>query len=193
VNVGLLGGSFDPVHVGHLIVGQEAADVLGLDALYFVPCRLPPHKPDRTLASAHHRLRMLVDSSRDNPRFAVSDVELNRAGPSYSVDTLRAFREILGARSALYFVVGMDSLVDMRTWRTPETIFDIATVVAVSRPGFRWEDAPAGFREKAVPLDLTQVDVSSSRVRRFVREGRSIRYLVPPGVAGYIQREGLYR
>ncbi len=193
MNVGILGGSFDPVHVGHLIVGQEAVDLLGLDVLYYVPCLFPPHKPDRTLAPARHRLRMLVDSSRDNPRFAVSDVELNRDGPSYSVDTLQAFRAILSTRSELYFVVGMDGLMEMNTWRKPEAIFNLARVVAVGRPGVGRDAAPSDFRRAAMTIDVTQVEISSSRIRQLVREGKSIRYLVPPGVAGYIQREGLYR
>ena len=193
MKVGILGGSFDPVHVGHLIVGQEVAELLELDVLYYVPCRLPPHKPDRALAPEHHRLRMLLASTRDNARFAVSDVELSREGPSYSVDTLRTFRAVLGLRSELYFVVGMDSLLEMQTWREPQAVFKLARGVAVGRPGVRPDAAPPGFRREALMLDATQVDISSSCIRRFVREGRSIRYLVPAGVAGYIQKEGLYR
>jgi nicotinate-nucleotide adenylyltransferase len=193
VKVGILGGSFDPVHAGHLIVGQEIAELLGLDVLYYVPCRQPPHKPDRTLAPQHQRLRMLLASTRDNPRFAVSDVELNREGPSYSVDTLRTYRAILGSRSELYFVVGMDSLAEIQTWREPQAILELARVVAMGRPGVRADAALPEFRRETLMVAVTQVDISSSRIRRFVREGRSIRYLVPDGVAGYIQKEGLYR
>ena len=193
MKVGILGGSFDPVHLGHLIIGQETAEMLGLEVLYFVPCRTPPHKPERRLAAARHRLRMLVDAVKGNPRFALSDIELTRPGPSYSLDTLRAFREILGATTELFLVVGMDSLVDMGSWHRPDDIFRLARVVAAGRPGYRSEDVPARFAERAVRVDVTLTDISSSRVRSFVRDGRSIRYLVPGEVAAYIQRERLYR
>ncbi len=193
MKVGILGGSFDPVHLGHMIIGHETAELMNLDVMYFVPCRVPPHKPDRELAPAYHRVHMLTDAVRDNPRLAVSDVELNRAGPSYSVDTLKAFRSVLGSRSKLHFVVGMDSLVEMHMWHAPERIFELSQVVVAGRPGFASNGGFRDFRAGALTLDVTQVDISSSRVRRFIRDGRSVRYLVPRGIAGYIQREGLYR
>jgi nicotinate-nucleotide adenylyltransferase len=193
VKVGILGGSFDPVHLGHLVIGQETAELLGLEVVYLVPCRVPPHKPDRRLAATRHRMRMLVEAVKDNPRFAVSEIELKRRGPSYSVDTLHAFRQLLGAPAELYLIVGMDSLAQIESWHRPDDIFRLARVVAAGRPGYRQESAPTEFRDRALRVDVTLTDISSSRIRRFVREGRSIRYLVPREVAAYIHKERLYR
>jgi nicotinate-nucleotide adenylyltransferase len=193
MKIGILGGSFDPVHLGHLLIAQEAAEVLGIGVVYFVPCLVPPHKPERRLTEARHRLRMLIDATRGNPRLAVSDIELYRAGPSYSVDTVQMFHSLMGGGTDLYFLVGMDSLAEMGTWHKPDLLFKLARVIVAGRPGFPAGAASPEFRGQAVPVEVTQVDISSSKVRRFVREGRTIRYLVPPEVAGYIRRQGLYR
>ncbi len=193
MKIGILGGSFDPVHLGHLVVAQEAAEVLDLDVVYFVPCLVPPHKPERRLTEAGDRLRMLVDATSDNPRLAVSDIELCRPGPSYSVDTVKMFHSFMGGGIELYFLIGMDSLAEMGTWHKPDLLFKLARVVVAGRPGFPAGAASPEFRGRAVPIEVTQVDISSSKVRRYVREGRTIRYLVPPEVAGYIRRKGLYR
>jgi len=188
MRIGVLGGTFDPPHHGHLIVAGDVCEALSLDRLLLVPSAEPPHKPGAVQASAEQRLRLVRAAVEGDSRFEVDDLELRRTGPSYTVDTLRLLRE-RHPGCELYFLIGVDQVRELHTWREPEEVARLATLVAVSRGGEDPGASPYPLRRVAV----TRIDISATEVRRRVREGRSIRYLVPEGVRELIEREGLYR
>lgn len=186
--IGVLGGTFDPPHVGHLIVASDACDALRLDRLLFIPAAAPPHKPGRVEATPAQRMEMVHAAIAGDARFEADDVELRRDGASYSVDTLRVLRERYPA-AELFFILGADQIRDFHTWREPGEVARLATLAAVARAG---DELPAlGYEPTPVPV--TRIDVSSTDIRTRVREGRSIRYLVPVAVIEMIERYGLYR
>jgi len=185
-----MGGSFDPVHLGHLRAAENAREALELDLVLFVPAAEPPHKPASSLSPARDRLAMVTLAVAGNPAFVVSDLELRRSGPSYTVDTLSHLaRERAGDQ--LFLIVGSDTLGEMSSWREPERIFGLSTIVVADRPG---ADAPQNPSPAArvVRVEGPGLFVSASEVRSRVREGRSIRYLLPDTVAAYISTHGLY-
>lgn len=199
---GILGGTFDPPHLGHLVLAQEALIQLELDRVWFVPTGSPPHKPDRRVSTHEDRREMVERAIAGNPRFAFSAVELERSGPSYSVDTLRELRRQWGERAMMCFIVGWDMLTYLPQWRQPEQV--IATVdriAATYRPGYavdpeeiaQLERSLPGLAEKLTILDAPQVEVSSTEIRRRVASGVPIRYLVSDSVRSYIEERGLYR
>ena len=181
--VGVFGGTFDPVHVGHLAIANAALDDLGLDRVYFVPARRSPLKEDRPIASAEDRLAMLTAAIANEPRFRVSRVELDREGPSFTVDTLEA----LSGEGELYLILGGDAYADFERWREPERIRSLATIVLAARPGV--PNAPAGVRM----LDSPLMDISSRELRARAARGRSLRYLVVEPTLRYIEEHRLYR
>jgi nicotinate-nucleotide adenylyltransferase len=185
--VGLLGGSFDPVHHGHLIVGQVAAETLRLDSLRFVPAREQPFKQGRHGASAEHRVAMLDLAVAGAAGLAVERAELARPGPSYTVDTLRAIH----AREPgveLTLLLGADAAAELDAWREVEEIPRLATLVVFARPGVAVPSSPLIARTIQVPA----IEISATEVRRRAREGRSLRYWVPDPVAEYVIRHRLY-
>ena len=186
MRLGIYGGAFDPPHLGHLVAASDACEALGLHRLLWIPSAVHPLKPVRTPPAL--RLEMVRAAIGDDPRFAADDLELRRAGPSYTVDTLRELR----ARepdAELFFVTGADNLADLPRWREPDEIARLATLAVVSRAG---DTVPANPEYPAVPVAVTRVDVSSTEVRRRVAAGESIRYLVPEAVRAVIVRERLY-
>lgn len=190
MRLGVFGGTFDPPHIGHVIVAQDAWQALGLDLVLFVPARLPPHKRDRALAPAELRRAMVQAAVAGDPRFELDETELRRSGPSYTVDTLRELRE-RHPESALFLLLGADQVQQFHTWRAPEEIVRLATLVVLSRGGAE-DIAPAlDVPYRVVPV--TRIDLSATEIRRRVAAGAPIRYLVPPGVEAIIRREGLYR
>jgi nicotinate-nucleotide adenylyltransferase len=195
--VGIFGGTFDPVHIGHLIIAEEARVRLALETVFWVPARISPHKMCDAPASAAHRLRMVEMAVASNAHFDVSTMEIEREGPSYTVDTLQAYRERLGPEVDLYFVMGMDSLEGFGRWREPERILSLCRLVVASRPGHppnlsEVEGQVPGLRERLDILDGVDIGISSTALRARVREGLPIRYQVPEAVRAYIAREGLY-
>jgi nicotinate-nucleotide adenylyltransferase len=197
--IGVFGGSFDPVHLGHLTVAQDAVEQLELDRLIFVPAAIPPHKQGKTLASGQQRLEMLQLATESNLRFEVSDMELQRGGVSYTIDTIRQIQfEHPGAE--LFFIVGLDSLTILHSWKNVEQLLEICTVVPFARGG---ED-PAKIAEQIQlsrdwktrlmerVIRIHEVEISASEIRMRLAEGLSIRYLVPPEVEMYIAEHGLY-
>ncbi len=185
--IGLLGGSFDPVHHGHLIVGQVAREALGLEAVRFVPARQQPFKGGRHGAPAEHRAAMLVLALADAPGLAVELAELDRPGPSYTVDTLRELHEREPGRE-FTLLLGGDAAADLDAWHRAREIPDLARVIVFARPGSAVPASPliAGV------IDVPAIDISATEIRRRVREGLPIRYWVPDSVAGYISRHRLY-
>jgi nicotinate-nucleotide adenylyltransferase len=187
VNVGIFGGTFDPPHTGHLIVAQDAALVLGLDRILFIPAARPPHKARRVISSADLRLRMLQLAVEGDDRFDIDALELDRAGPSYTVDTLRE----LSRREpdvSWTLVLGADQYAEFDTWREPETIRELARIAVLTRAGGGSVTAADG----AVVLDVTRIDISSTVLRARVAAGEPIRYMVPQAVERFIHERQLY-
>ena len=196
--IGLLGGTFDPIHLGHLIVAEEARTRLSLDRLLLVPSRHPWRKAGREIAHEADRLAMVRLAVEGNPGFEVSMVDLDRAGPSYSVDTVSDVRATLSPEAELYFILGYDALMDLPHWHAPDELARITRLVTVIRPGYAldWsplEQAIPQARETVTLLETPEIGISSTEVRQRVAAGRSIRYWVPDLVAEYIQQQGLYR
>lgn len=191
LRLGIFGGTFDPIHVGHLLAAEITHEALDLDRLVFVPARVPPHKRSAS-ASAEHRLRMTELAAADNPHFDVSDVEVRRDGPSYTVDTLRHLREEHPPGTVHYLLMGADSARDLGSWREHEELLRCSTVVVLARPGAHSEELPPAVAENARLLATPLMEISSTEIRRRVRDGRTIRYMVTEPVADYIRSQGLY-
>lgn len=188
MRIGLLGGSFDPPHVGHLLAASDAYEALPLDRLVFIPAAIQPLKGDRTMARGEQRLAMtklLVDG---DARFAVDAIEIDRGGLSYTVETLTALR-LRWPSADLFWLVGADIVPSFAQWREPERIVELATVVVLQRAGDIVGSMPAGMR----CLATRRIDVSSTEIRQRVKEGRSVRGFVPDAVADLIAAERLYR
>jgi nicotinate-nucleotide adenylyltransferase len=198
--VGVFGGTFDPIHLGHLVAAEDAAYELSLDRVLFVPNAVPPHKRNREVSPAADRIAMVELGIADNNCFSLSLVEIERGGPSYTVDTMRELRARLGPDVRLFFVVGCDALPQLHTWHEPEALLAEFDVVIADRPSggqpVDWAAVEArfpGIREKLPIIHVAQLDISGVDIRERVRTGRPIRYQVPPPVGRYIREHGLYR
>lgn len=189
MRIGVFGGTFDPPHLGHLIVGADAYAALGLDRLLFVPAGVPPHKRTRPRTAARLRAEMTHAAVRDDSRFRADDLELRRTGPSFTVDTLRELAE-RNPGAELFLLIGADNAREFSSWRAPGEIVRLAKLVVLARDGLEGEGEAA---YPALRVPVTRVDISSTEVRRRTRMGISIRYMVPEPVRGIIEREGLYR
>ena len=185
LKIGVFGGTFDPVHVGHLAIAEAALESAGLDRVIFVPARRSPLKATGPIASEADRLAMLEAAVKGQPRFAVSRVELDRPGPSYTVDTLEALK----GEGDLHLILGSDALAELATWRSPERIRALAALLVARRPGAPEPDTASGARA----FDAPCLDISSRELRARASRGLSLRYLVPDEVWRHIDRKGLYR
>ncbi len=183
--VGVFGGTFDPVHIGHLAIALAALDSVPLDRVIFVPARRSPLKDRDPVASARERVAMLEAAIADEPRFQVSMVELERDGPSYTIDTLESLRR----EGELFLILGSDALAGLPRWRTPERIRELATILVAARPGAPEPDPLHGGRA----FDAPRLDISARELRARAARGMSLRYLVPDAVWRHIERTGLYR
>jgi nicotinate-nucleotide adenylyltransferase len=190
--IGILGGTFDPVHTGHLIVAQDVLSALSLDRVMLIPASTPPHKSERELTPPEHRMRMVDLALHGNQDLVSSDIEIARKGVSYTVDTLRELRGNGPADHEYYFVVGSDNLAELGTWKEPEELARRCTLVVIPRPGFADVRPPKGLAVNVVNVKVTAVDISSKDIRERVRTGKPIRYLVPETVEEYIRKEKLY-
>ncbi|MBN1164853.1 MAG: nicotinate (nicotinamide) nucleotide adenylyltransferase [Candidatus Krumholzibacteriota bacterium] len=189
--IGLFGGSFDPIHTGHLILAEAALDFIGLDRVLFIPNAAPPHKRSSRLTAFDLRRRMIELAIEDNESFEISLLE-NRPRASFSYESIEIFRRRGYRREQLHFLVGSDSLRDIYSWKNPEIIFSHATIVSMHRPGY--EDIgnlPAGAA--VIMMDRGSNTISSSEIRKLVSAGLSIRYLVPRAVESFIRENSLYR
>ncbi|MFH0839352.1 MAG: nicotinate-nucleotide adenylyltransferase [Candidatus Omnitrophota bacterium] len=189
MRIGILGGTFNPIHAGHLILAEEALGKLCLDKVIFVPTFIPPHKSDEDLVDPNHRYRLIELAIKDNPNFEISDIELKRRGKSYSIDTLRQFKKRFGKFTKLFFITGSDSLGELFSWKDINDIFKLSQFVVANRPGYPVKGLP----KEAELVLITPIEISSSQIRKRIKEGLSIRYLVPDSIWHYIIKKRLYR
>ncbi len=196
--VGIMGGTFNPIHLGHLFLAEYAYDSLGLDQMLFMPSNHPPHKAQLEVVSSNHRLNMVKLAIQDNPHFIASDIELKRTGLTFTADTLRMLtRE--NSDTEYYFLVGADSFMKLQSWREPEAICKLCTLVAAGREQqsiIDLENQVTHLREqfgaKVILLDMPMIDISSGQIRDRIAARKSIRYYMPEVVASYIEENGLY-
>ncbi|MGI6576063.1 MAG: nicotinate-nucleotide adenylyltransferase [bacterium] len=198
--IAIMGGTFDPIHYGHLVAAEAARVEFNLDKVVFVPNRLPPHKKNYRVTAAIHRYQMTVLATITNPFFYVSQIELERPGPSYTVDTLRTLRKELGAEIELFFISGADAILDILTWKDVEEVLEICSFIAATRPGYPLEELSkrlghlqAKFSHKVSCVEVPALAISSSSVRERVTQNRPIKYLLPESVEYYIYKYKLYQ
>ncbi len=185
--VGILGGTFNPLHIGHLAIAEVAQEQMDLDKVIFVPSYLPPHKRIANLAPADERLEMVRLAIKENPKFDISNYEVEKGGKSYTIETVRYFQDKF-PDAKLFFIVGGDSAADLHTWKNIDKILEIVTFIVVNRPGH--DECVANIAHHSVVLP--GIDISSSYVRRRLTQGKSIKYLVPDEVFRYIEQHKLY-
>ena len=214
MKIGLFGGTFDPIHWGHLRNAEEVREAFSLDRLLFIPAGIPPHKRLRPTPPARNRVAMVRLAIAKNPGFILSTVELSRRGKSYSIDTVRHFVKSRRPGDSLYFILGLDAFLDIASWKDFEELFSLSHFIVTSRPGsknslslarmpvavrklFCYDRREKFYRHKSGTklhfFKLTDIAISASDIRRRVKEGKSIRYLVPLEVESYIRKRGLYR
>ncbi|MBT9172889.1 MAG: putative nicotinate-nucleotide adenylyltransferase [Syntrophomonadaceae bacterium] len=201
LSVGLMGGTFDPIHLGHLLTAEEVRIQFGLEQVIFVPAGHPPHKNSRRISDQEHRYLMTVMATITNPYFSVSRFELERPPDrvSYTIDTVRYFYAIFGGKCKLYFISGADAILEILTWKDYRELLSICSFIAVTRPGYGLDKLTETFAvscPEALPgihiLEIPAVAISSTLIRRRVAEGKSIKYMAPELVAQYIIKSGLY-
>jgi nicotinate-nucleotide adenylyltransferase len=193
--IGLMGGTFDPIHHGHLVAADEARWQFELDQVLFVPTGQPWQKPVG-VSPAEDRYQMTVIATASNPAFAVSRSEIDHPGPTYTVDTLRRLRSELGRRTRLYFITGADAVLHILTWKDRDEVLALAEFIAATRPGHdlaKLADRLPGSGERLHPMEIPMLAISSTEIRARVARGAPIQYLVPDGVVRYVASKGLYR
>ena len=212
--IGLFGGTFNPIHLGHLRPAEEICDAFNLDRVIFIPAFLPPHKSKEGIIAAPLRLEMVRLAIADNPRFSVSEVELERKGKSYSIETIEFFRRQFGPGDHLYFILGLDAFLEINTWKEFATLFRLCHFVVMTRPGFEknfsrehlpvelsgefcYDEPKMGYAHVSgflvYPREITALDISSTRIREYLQKGKSVKYLLPASVEMFIYRNQLYR
>ncbi|MFZ5647594.1 MAG: nicotinate-nucleotide adenylyltransferase [Bacillota bacterium] len=197
--LGIMGGTFDPIHYGHLVAAEGARHHFGLDKVIFIPAARPPHKRSRGISDPYHRLNMTVLATGSNVNFEVSDIEIKRNGPSYTIDTVDHFRRS-APDSAIYFITGADAVLEILTWHRVQELLDMCFFIAATRPGYRLENLseslkglPSYCLEKISLMEVPALAISSTDIRERVKKGMPIKYLLPEEVENYINRKKLYR
>lgn len=191
MHIGLFGGTFNPIHFGHLIIAESLLNQTLIDRIIFIPAAIPPHKQDQTICSENHRFKMIQLAINNSPAFDVSDYEINKGDISYSIDTVEAFQKKYPS-DRLYFIIGSDSLQDMYTWHEPDRLIHMIQVVVVRRAGADTDNVDAQYIKNVLWVNTPLIEISSSQIRQYVKEKKSIRYLVPQAVEQYIYENELY-
>lgn len=198
--LGIMGGTFDPIHFGHLVTAEAARKEFGLERVLFLPSGTPPHKNPQGVSDAEHRYMMTVLATLSNPYFDVSRVDIDREGISYTVDTLRILREQYGDDTELYFITGADAILEIMRWKSSDELLQLAQFIGATRPGFELDSIPPEtkawldqYPDRVHMIKVPALAISSTDIRERVRSGNSIRYLVPEPVEHYIRRNGLYK
>jgi nicotinate-nucleotide adenylyltransferase len=195
--IGVIGGTFDPLHYGHLAAAEEVRVRMNLSKVLFVVAGIPPHKLNEEVTAVDHRVAMVELGIASNPHFQISRVDVDRPGPSYSVDTISILLGQYGRSTEIFFIMGLDSLVEVPTWHEPQRLIQSCHLVAVTRPGFdvdmrRLENSLPGISSRVEIIDMPALDISSSDLQRRVSEGLPIKYQVPEEVERYINEQHLY-
>ncbi len=188
--IGVFGGSFDPIHIGHLAIAHEALRQCDLDVVLFIVTALPPHKKEPE-AAVEHRLRMVEMAIEAEPRFRASRIEIERGGASYTAETLNQLRRTY-SESSFYLIVGADSAIDFSMWKDPDSVIEMSRVVVAPRPGFDLSQIEPRLRGRAQVFQAPMIDLSSTMIRDRLRDGQPIEFLVPDAVERYIREHGLY-
>ena len=201
--VGIMGGTFNPIHYGHLVTAEEALKQFSLDKVIFIPTGTPPHKISGILANAEDRYLMTVIATASNKDFFVSRIEIDRKGKSYTIDTLHELKEILGEKVTLYFITGADAILEILTWKNTSEIISLCKFIAATRPGYdisRIEDLKKklfknieDFEEHIFLMEIPALAISSTEIRRRIKSHRPINYLLPEGVCNYLLKHELYK
>lgn len=197
--IGIMGGTFDPIHYGHLVTAEGARYELGLDRVLFIPAGRPPHKPDYHITEPWRRYAMTVSAVASNPFFEASPLEVERPGPSYTIDTVLSVQGLY-PESEIYFITGADAVLEILTWKNVEQLLSLCRFIAATRPGYQldelWEkldQLPQCCKQNILCMEVPALAISSTDIRQRVREGRPIKYLLPEPVEEHIVKYGLYK
>jgi nicotinate-nucleotide adenylyltransferase len=193
--IALYGGTFDPVHLGHLEVARRVSELFEIEKVVFIPAQIAPHKVGRPVTEPIHRYAMLALATQDDPHLLISTFELDAPNRRYTVDTVAEFQRMLGDDTELFFIMGADSWSEITTWRDWERLLKMTNHIVVTRPGYEVPPAPEGLGERILFTDAVQKDISATNIRRLANEERydELAQLVPRSVAGYIKKYGIYR
>ena len=198
-SIAIMGGTFDPIHYGHLATAEAVRYAFGIEKVVFIPAGCPAHKEQEKVSQKEHRYQMTVLATASNPNFEVSRMELDRPGVTYSVDTVAQIRQVCGEDTKLYFITGADAVHDLDTWKTPERLITLCEFIAVTRPGYQKKDlaAEVGQIQTLYPgkihyFEVPALEISSSDIRSRIRKGMPVKYLLPETVEEYIQNHHLY-
>ena len=192
--IGVMGGTFDPIHLGHLMIAEAVWNEYRLDKILFIPSANPPHKSN-VLTSAKHRFNMALLATCSNPHFEVSSIEMERQGPSYTVDTIKELKQIYGDKAELYFIIGADSIKELPTWHNIDELLTLCHFVATRRPGYEpdLKLVEEDYKDADIRvLETPELEISSTDIRRRIKKGYSIQYITTEQVQQYIRKEGLY-
>ena len=192
--IAVMGGTFNPIHYAHLISAEQVRTGLGYDKILFIPSARPPHKvADVDIIEPEHRYQMVLSAIAENPHFEVSRIELERAGPSYTIETLKALKKRYGETTELAWIIGADSLIEYKVWRDFDEVLARCVMIATTRPSYDLNRVPLEIRKRVTTFPITGIDISATVIRERIRKGLSIRYLVPEDVQAYIHRYQLYQ
>lgn len=186
--IGIIGGTFDPPHLGHLIIAQEVLESFSLDEVWFMPSAIPPHKDREDILDAELRQEMLERAISAHPQFKISTIEFERSGKSYTIDTMKQLIEKY-PNTQFYFLIGGDMIDSLHTWHEIEQLLELVQFIGLKRPGYT---SKGRYSHRILEIDVPQIDISSSMIRERIRAGKSIRYFVPEQVRTYIEMRGLY-
>lgn len=188
-----MGGTFNPIHYAHLLSAEQVYDRLDFDKVLFVPSARPPHKDNGDIIDSEHRYQMALLATSGNSHFEVSRIELERTGTSYAIQTVKELQKQYGSDCTLAWIIGADSLIEFKIWKDFDELLDICQFIATTRPSYNLDNVPPTLRDRVQIFPVTGVDISATEIRRHVRQGLSIRYLVPEAVRRYIDQHKLYK
>ncbi len=200
IKYGIMGGTFDPIHIGHLVLAEEIRNKLKLNKVIFVPTGNPPHKESNNLTDSKHRYLMTLLATLSNPYFEVSAYEVNKKGITYTIDTIKAFKEKYNGNTDFYFITGADAILELSTWKDIDQLLELCKFIAATRPGFELEEMEREinrlgkkYNKSIYTIPVAALRISSTNIRERIRENRTTRYLLPDNVINYIKKNDLYK